>query len=220
MRRNYQAFKLTSGALWAFVSAVALVGGCVGQVEGGSSGTSGPGNGVGNGAGASPGSVTGTGNNTTGSGAGSSSAGASSATAGSGSGVAALPVTPPYTRLTIPEYQATIKAAFGIDATVSGIPDDGRAGPFTSNVDVSPDSAGPFMLAGEDLAAQIVPAKIPACAAAKASTCIPATLQPPIEALYRRSLSAAEITAFSNMLSTLEAAGVASQDATRQLVST
>jgi len=39
----------------------------------------------------------------------------------------------PYARLTRPEYQATIRAAFGVDADISGIPDDSRIGPFTSS---------------------------------------------------------------------------------------
>jgi len=125
----------------------------------------------------------------------------------------------PFARLSRVEYQATIKAAFGVEASTSGIPDDSRVGPFTSNVSVLPDPAGTFMLASEDLAALIVPSKIPACTAANAATCIPRSYQGPIEKLYRRTLAPAELTAFATLLTTLEKAGVTSEEASRRLIS-
>ncbi|HEY0869042.1 MAG TPA: DUF1592 domain-containing protein, partial [Acidothermaceae bacterium] len=123
----------------------------------------------------------------------------------------------PYTRLTRVEYKATVNAAFGITPDVSGLPNDSRVGPFTSNVG-SPDPADEFLLASEDLAAQIVPAKLPTCTGATAATCVTTNYQAPIERLYRRSLTAAEVTNLANMISPLEAAGVTSQDATRAMV--
>ena len=66
-----------------------------------------------------------------------------------------------FARLTRAEYRATIKDAFGVDADVSGIPEDGRVGPFTSNVAFASDPVQPFLLASEDLAALIVPAGCP-----------------------------------------------------------
>ncbi|MES1208139.1 MAG: DUF1592 domain-containing protein [Pseudomonadota bacterium] len=156
---------------------------------------------------------------------GSSSKGTGSTSGGTGSGgvsggdpsLVAAEVNVPYTRLTRVEYQATVKAAFNITPDVSGIPNDSRVGPFTSNVG-SPDPADEFVLASEDLAAQIVPAKLPTCTGATAATCVKTNYQAPIERLYRRSLTAAEVTSLANMISPLEAAGVTSQDATRSMV--
>ena len=66
-----------------------------------------------------------------------------------------------FARLTRAEYRATIKDAFGVDADVSGIPEDGRVGPYTSNIAFASDPVQPFLLASEDLAALIVPSRLP-----------------------------------------------------------
>lgn len=150
-------------------------------------------------------------------------AGTGSGTGADGGGPPATPgvLSSPYTRLTRAEYQATIKAAYGVDAPVTGIPDDGRVGPFTSNVfpSISPiDPVQVYMLASEDLADAIVPAKLPACTAANAATCVAASYQAPIERLYRRALSPAELTALANIVISVEGAGLSSQDATRAMV--
>ena len=151
-----------------------------------------------------------------GAGTGGSGGGANGTGTGTGSGSGQLSA--PYTRLTRAEYQATIKAAFNLDSVdVTGIPDDDRIGPFTSNV-VSPDPVQEFMLASEDLAALIVPAKLPTCTAATAVTCVPQKYQAPIEKLYRRSLTAAELTSLQNIISSLESSGVTSENATRAMV--
>lgn len=123
----------------------------------------------------------------------------------------------PYTRLTRAEYQATIKAAYKVDAPVTGIPDDARVGLFTSNVS-SPDPVQEFLLASEDLAAAIVPAKLPTCTAANAAQCVAGNYQAPLEVLYRRPLTAAELSALANIVVSLEGAGLTSQDATRAMV--
>jgi hypothetical protein len=126
----------------------------------------------------------------------------------------------PYTRLTRDEYRATIKAAFGVDAPVSGIPNDEHIGPFTANV-ASPDPAQQFLLASEDLAAELVPAKFPVCAAAAAVNCIQGSYQAAIERLYRRPLSQAELTNLAGIITSAESTGLSSQEATRlMLVST
>lgn len=124
----------------------------------------------------------------------------------------------PYTRLTRAEYQATIKAAFNlVDVPVSGIPDDNRIGPFTSNA-LSPDPVQEFLLASEELAALIVPGKLPACASASASTCVTTSYQAPFERLYRRPLTPAELTALSTLLSSLQSQGITAEASTRAMV--
>ena len=89
-----------------------------------------------------------------------------------------------FARLTRAEYRATIKDAFGVDADVSGIPEDGRVGPYTSNIAFASNPVQPFLLASEDLAAPIVPGRLPACTAATASTCISTSYGKPFERLF------------------------------------
>jgi Protein of unknown function (DUF1592)/Protein of unknown function (DUF1587)/Protein of unknown function (DUF1588) len=142
---------------------------------------------------------------------------------GSGGGGVAVPGVPGilqsgFTRLTRAEYRATVKDAFGVDADVSGIPEDGRVGPFTSNIALASDPVQPFLLASEDLAALIVPSRLPTCSAATASTCIPTSYQKPFERLFRRPVTAAELTAWSAMLANLEKAGLTAENATRAMV--
>jgi hypothetical protein len=98
-----------------------------------------------------------------------------------------------FSRLTRAEYRATIKDAFGVDADVSGIPEDGRVGPYTSNIAFASDPVQPFLLASEDLAALIVPGKLPTCCAATASTCISTSYGKPFERLFRRPVAATEV---------------------------
>ncbi len=123
-----------------------------------------------------------------------------------------------FARLTRAEYRATIKDAFGVDADVSGIPEDGRVGPFTSNIAFASDPVQPFLLASEDLAALIVPSRLPPCSAATASTCIQTNYGKPFERLFRRPVTAAELTTWSTMLANLEKAGLTAENATRAMV--
>ena len=123
-----------------------------------------------------------------------------------------------FARLTRTEYRATIKDAFGVDADVSGIPEDGRVGPFTSNVAFAGDPVQPFLLASEDLAALIVPSRLPTCAAATAGTCISTSYQRPFERLFRRPVAATELGAWATMLGNLEKAGLTAESATRAMV--
>jgi hypothetical protein len=50
-----------------------------------------------------------------------------------------------FTRLTRSEYQETLLQALGVDADLAAIPEDGRIGPFTSNVRVTPDPVHPYL---------------------------------------------------------------------------
>lgn len=137
-----------------------------------------------------------------------------------GTGGAAVPgvLQSGFARLTRAEYRATIKDAFGVDADVSGIPEDGRVGPFTSNIAFASDPVQPFLLASEDLAALIVPARLPACAAATASTCISTSYHKPFERLFRRPVSATERDGWAAMLGSLGTAGLTAEAATRAMV--
>ena len=123
-----------------------------------------------------------------------------------------------FARLTRAEYRATIKEAFGLDADVSGIPEDGRVGPYTSNIAFASDPVQPFLLASEDLAALIVPSRLPTCTAATASTCISTSYSKPFERLFRRPVAATELAAWSTMLGNLEKAGLTAESATRAMV--
>jgi hypothetical protein len=123
-----------------------------------------------------------------------------------------------FARLTRAEYRATVREAFGLDPEVSGIPEDGRVGPFTSNVVTPTDPVQPFLLASEDLAAAIVPGRLPACSAASANSCLTTSYQKPFERLFRRPILSTELGAWSTMLRNLETAGLDAQGATRALV--
>ena len=91
-------------------------------------------------------------------------------------------------------------------------------GPFTSNVAFASDPVQPFLLASEDLAALIVPGRLPACAAASASTCISTSYQKPFERLFRRPVSTTELATWSTMLGDLQKAGLTAEAATRAMV--
>ena len=145
--------------------------------------------------------------------------GAGASSSGSG-GVPAVPgvLQSGFSRLTRAEYRATIKDAFGVDADVSGIPEDGRVGPYTSNIAFASDPVQPFLLASEDLAALIVPGKLPTCSAATASSCISTSYGKPFERLFRRPVAATEVTAWSTMVANLVQAGLTTESATRAMV--
>jgi hypothetical protein len=160
-------------------------------------------------------------------GGGSAGAGGPSGVGGgagaSSSGSAGTPAVPGvlqsgFARLTRAEYRATIKDAFGVDADVSGIPEDGRVGPYTSNIAFASDPVQPFLLASEDLAALIVPSRLPTCAVATASTCISTSYGKPFERLFRRPVAATELAAWSTMLANLVQAGLTAESATRAMV--
>lgn len=140
---------------------------------------------------------------------------------GTGSGGAPPPpgvLQSSFARLTRAEYRAAITHAFGVDADVSAVPEDGRVGPYTSNVGQGSDPVQPFLLSSEDLAATIVPGKLPVCAAASARTCITNSYQNPFERLFRRPVSSTEIGTWSTMLANLEKAGLTAEAATRAMV--
>jgi hypothetical protein len=128
-------------------------------------------------------------------------------------------IQPGFTRLTRAEYAATVSAAFGITADLSLIPVDGRVGVFTSNVGVTPDPVHPYLLAGEDLAARVVPAELPACGGNGVATCLAESYRGPLETLFRRTLTDAELSALAAMITELEAAGATAEGATRSMLS-
>jgi hypothetical protein len=207
------------------VAAVAL-GGCTAALEapeghetGGRTGGSG-GNGSG-GEGATGGSnATGGSAASGGEGSGGASAGTGTGTGGSaGAGAPSAEARPGYSRLTRSEYRATVEQAFGIDPDLSLVPVDGRVGPFTSNTSVSPDPVHPYLLAGEDLAVELVPSELPACTDSDILACLRDEYRAPLERLFRRSLGDAELEGWASLVSDLRTAGVTAENATRALVS-
>jgi len=213
--------------------------GCTADVNRGVAGGSGafPGAGAGADAGTAGAGATGsgaTGSGATGSGASSGSggagtggsAGASSggtggsvggaAGAGGSGGIAALQ--PAFVRLTQAEYRATVVAAFGIDPSLALVPVDGRTGPFTSNASISPDPVHPYLLAGEDIATELVPAELPACPSSDVEACLEDNYRAPLERLFRRPLTSTDMTAFSAMVTELTSVGASAEEATRALL--
>jgi hypothetical protein len=156
------------------------------------------------------------GTGSTGSAGGGAGGGAGS---GAGGSTPAVALQPGFTRLTQAEYDATIAAAFGIAADLSLIPVDGRVGVFTSNVGVTPDPVHPYLLAGEDLAARLVPAELPACGGDAVATCVEQSYRAPLETLFRRPLLDAELATFAAMITELETAGATAEAATRSMLS-
>jgi hypothetical protein len=154
---------------------------------------------------------------------GSSAGGSGGSSAGSGTGGSAGTGTPQavfgeFTRLTRAEYAATVTAALGVEVDLAIIPEDGRIGVYTSNASVSPDPVHPYLLAAEDLAALLIPAELPACDGAEADNCLRDDYREPIEALYRRPLTDAELTRLATMLETLVDGGTSATDATRTVL--
>jgi hypothetical protein len=207
------------------VAALGLVG-CTATIEGdpadeargGRTGRGGKGSGAqGQTGGSGAGATSGTGSGANG---GEGSGGTSSGTGGSaGSGESSAEARPGYSRLTRAEYRATVEQAFGIDPDVSLVPVDGRVGPFTSNTSVTPDPVHPYLLAGEDLALEVVPEELPACDGTDVATCVSDNYRDPFERLFRRSVTDDELERWSALVSDLLAAGVTAENATRALVS-
>jgi hypothetical protein len=170
-------------------------------------------------AGSGSGASAGSGATSTGGGGGNATGGSSGATSTGGAATSPTTLQPGFTRLTRAEYRATIRAAFGIDPDLSLIPVDGRVGVFTSNVNVTPDPVHPYLLAGEDLAVRVVPAELPACGGSGVATCVTDNYRTPLETLFRRPLTDAELTARASMITELEAAGATPEGATRSMLS-
>jgi hypothetical protein len=188
------------------------------DARGGRTGRGGKGSGAkGQTGGSGAGATSGTGSGAT---AGEGSGGTSSGTGGSaGSGEPSAEARPGYSRLTRAEYRATVEQAFGIDPDVSLVPVDGRVGPFTSNTSVTPDPVHPYLLAGEDLALEVVPEELPACDGTDVATCVSDNYRGPFERLFRRSVTDDELERWSALVSDLLTAGVTAENATRALVS-
>ncbi len=150
---------------------------------------------------------------------GSSNAGTGGASAGA-AGTATQPadLEPGYSRLTQAEYVQTVSAALGVEPDLGLLPVDGRVGPFTSNAAVSPDPVHPYLLAGEDLAARIVPALLPACSATAAASCVRDAYAGPLGLLVRAPASDALIERSAALVTELEAVGVSAEEATRAML--
>ena len=210
-------------AAWVFMNA-----GCVAEVDGvklggsgaGMAGSAGPTGSGASGGTEGAGATSGSGGATAGaSSAGNAGKGSSGGSAGAaGEPASAGPAQPGFARLTRAEYTATVSAALGVEPDLSLVPVDGRVGAFTSNAAVSPDPVHPYLLAAEDLALVVVPAELPSCSGDGAAACLESNYREPIERLYRRSLSEAELAAAIAMHAELEAAGVSSEDATRAVL--
>jgi hypothetical protein len=95
---------------------------------------------------------------------------------------------------------------------------DGRVGPFTSNGSVSPDPVHPYLLTAEDVAEALVPSELPACEPGAVAECVASNYRQPLERLYRRPLSDAELSTATSMIEGLQATGVPAVDATRAVL--
>jgi hypothetical protein len=123
-----------------------------------------------------------------------------------------------FSRLTRAEYSATVLAALGVVADIKLIPEDGRIGPFTSNVGVTPDPVHPYLLLAEELALAVVPAVLPACEAGNIQTCLEEDFRAPLEHLFRRPLSPSELSTWAAVGQEVEAAGGDATLATRAML--
>lgn len=123
-----------------------------------------------------------------------------------------------FSRLTRNEYAATVRQALGVDADISLIPVDGRVGPFTANASAGDDPVHPYLIAGEDLAENVIPSRLPVCDSA-AESCVRDHYRAPIEQLFRRPVADAELARWAAMIGALETAGVPALDATRAMLS-
>lgn len=123
-----------------------------------------------------------------------------------------------FTRLTRAEYHATVLDALGISADVNLIPEDGRIGPFTSNVRVTPDPVHPYLLVAEELARAAIPDELPACEADAATACIEQEYRQVLERLYRRPLTEADISSAAQVIEEVVQGAGTALDATRAML--
>jgi hypothetical protein len=123
-----------------------------------------------------------------------------------------------FTRLTRAEYANTIDAAFGVVANVNLIPEDGRVGPFTSNAGMSEDPVHAYLLAGEELAAALVPSAYPACETSSALECVTNEYGPSLARLFRRQLTDDELNTWAELVTDLQGTGAPAVEATRSML--
>ena len=152
-----------------------------------------------------------------------SSSGGSNGSAGSNSGAGTGSGSPSaafgtFTRLTQAEYRSTVLEALGVEPELSVIPVDGRIGQYTSNASVTPDPVHPYLLAAEDLAESLIPGELPACEAGDAEQCLQDDYADALGALFRRPVTAGEISAWATMIGTLTTGGASATDATRAVL--
>ncbi len=122
-----------------------------------------------------------------------------------------------FTRLTRRQYDETVFAAFGVHPDLSGIPEDGRVGPFTSNAGATTEPAHAYLLAAEDLAVRIVPDELPTCGD-DVRACVDEHYVPAIRELFRRSATAVEVDGWVRMVDESLEVGLSPLEATRMLV--
>jgi Protein of unknown function (DUF1588)/Protein of unknown function (DUF1592)/Protein of unknown function (DUF1585)/Protein of unknown function (DUF1595)/Protein of unknown function (DUF1587) len=124
-------------------------------------------------------------------------------------------------RISVPEYQQTVNAAFGTFVSgerFEGLPSDGRAGPFWSNDEsaVNDDSVSQYRLVAEHVAATVVAkgAGVLKCQAVVDDACLNLFLARTARALFRNEASASEITLYRDLFRATESKGNIA-DATR-----
>jgi len=84
---------------------------------------------------------------------------------------------------------------------------------------VFPDPVHPYLLAADDVARRVVPSPLPVCNSDDVATCVRDNYRAPLERLYRRPLSEAELSALTDMVPRLEQSAVPALEATRALLS-
>jgi Protein of unknown function (DUF1592)/Protein of unknown function (DUF1588)/Protein of unknown function (DUF1585)/Protein of unknown function (DUF1595)/Protein of unknown function (DUF1587) len=128
-------------------------------------------------------------------------------------------------RLTALEYTQTVQATFGAaaaTAVATGLPADGRAGPFVSNDEsiVNDDMVAQYQLVAEQVGEAMVPtaATVLGCPlTAPSASCIAAFVDRVGSSLFRGALSAEERATYVTLFTTIQARG-SSTDAVRVVV--
>jgi len=128
------------------------------------------------------------------------------------------PADAPFARLTREEYRQTVLASLGAAVDVQAVPADGRVGPFTSNASQETDPVHPFLIASEELARGLVPEALAACDPDEAQACIEDTYRGPLEVLFRRSVSDAEVEALAQVVVEVAEAGASPEEATEAML--
>lgn len=123
-----------------------------------------------------------------------------------------------FTRLTRAEYRATVVQALGVAPDVHLLPEDGRVEHFTSNHRVTPDPVHPYLLASEELAALVVPERLPACDPGEPVECIEDLYAAALSELFRRDLVEADTTTLGAVLEAVAEGGGSADDATRAML--
>lgn len=123
-----------------------------------------------------------------------------------------------YSRLTRPEYIASLQKAFGIDIDESSLPIDGVIGNFTSNVDLNSETLFSYLVIAESLVDDILNAGFPVCRESAVTACFDENYQEAISDLFRRPLTVEERNAFINVMIEATNNALGDADATRAML--